>query len=199
MRKRKKGKFWTFIFSFLPGAAEMYMGFMKKGISIMALFFICFIVPVMMRVSDILILIAVLVWFYGFFHARNMAAYSESELQEIPDEFIWESVGSLGKIKISDPAMRKWGAAILIIYGLSLLWQTTSRFIYALTPETVWRYISPVVEEVPQLAVACIIIALGAKLVAGKKEELTGPVSQKEPAGQKEYRNREEENNGTGE
>ena len=41
MKQQKKGKFLTFMFSFIPGAAEMYMGFMKMGVSLMALFFLC--------------------------------------------------------------------------------------------------------------------------------------------------------------
>ena len=35
---RKKSKGWTFIFSLLPGAGEMYMGFMKQGLSLMTIF-----------------------------------------------------------------------------------------------------------------------------------------------------------------
>ena len=37
MQKQKRG-FWLFIFSLIPGAGEMYMGFKKQGISIMFLF-----------------------------------------------------------------------------------------------------------------------------------------------------------------
>lgn len=37
MKKQKHG-FWVFIFSLIPGAGEMYMGFKKQGISIMLLF-----------------------------------------------------------------------------------------------------------------------------------------------------------------
>ena len=36
---RKKSKGWTFILSLQPVAREMYMGFMKQGVSIMGLFF----------------------------------------------------------------------------------------------------------------------------------------------------------------
>ena len=36
---RKKGSFLTFCFSMLPGAGEMYLGFMKRGASLMTLFF----------------------------------------------------------------------------------------------------------------------------------------------------------------
>lgn len=174
MMKRKKGKFWTLVFSLLPGAAEMYMGFMKNGMSIMAVFFTSLIVPSVLRVSDVFILLAVLVWFYGFFHARNMADCSEEELQQIPDDFIWESFGSFGKIRISNPTLRKWGAVILIIYGLSMLWQTISRLIYYMIPSNFWKYLAPVVDEVPQIVVALIIIVVGTKLIAGKKEEMNG-------------------------
>ena len=37
MQKQKHG-FWLFIFSLIPGAGEMYMGFKKQGLSIMLLF-----------------------------------------------------------------------------------------------------------------------------------------------------------------
>ena len=43
MKQKKKSRFLTFIFSFLPGAAEMYMGFMKNGFSLMMIFFLSFI------------------------------------------------------------------------------------------------------------------------------------------------------------
>ena len=41
MQKQKKG-FWLFIFSLIPGAGEMYMGFKKQGLSIMLLFYSLF-------------------------------------------------------------------------------------------------------------------------------------------------------------
>ena len=34
----RKNSFFTFLFSFVPGAGEMYMGFMKQGLSLMTLF-----------------------------------------------------------------------------------------------------------------------------------------------------------------
>ena len=37
MTKKKSG-FLTFLFSWIPGAGEMYMGFMKMGVSLMGLF-----------------------------------------------------------------------------------------------------------------------------------------------------------------
>ncbi len=172
--KRKKGKVWTFICSLLPGAAEMYMGFMKNGLSIMALFFACWLIPSLLRVSDVFVLFGFLIWFYGFFHARNLAACSEEELQSIPDNFVWEAWGDFGKLQISSPTLRKWGAFILILAGVNLLWGTFYSMMYSLFPEVMWMYLDPILNDVPQIVTAIIIIVIGVKLIAGKKEELHG-------------------------
>ncbi len=152
----------------------MYMGFMKNGISLMAIFFLSFIIPSVLRSSDVFVLIAVLIWFYSFFHARNLADCSEEEFNGLPDEYIWESFADGRKIQISNPALRKWGAAILIFYGVVLLWHNLSSIIYHLIPEGLWEYLSPLVDQVPQVVVALIIIAIGIYMIMGKKEELDG-------------------------
>ena len=72
MKQQKKNSFFTLVFSFMPGAAEMYMGFMKNGLSLMGIFALGFIIPVVLRVNDVFILPVIVVWFYGFFHARNL-------------------------------------------------------------------------------------------------------------------------------
>ncbi len=33
--QRKKSRFWLFMWSLIPGAGDMYLGFMKMGISLM--------------------------------------------------------------------------------------------------------------------------------------------------------------------
>ena len=172
--RQKRGKFTTFLCSLIPGAAEMYMGFMKKGISLMAIFILCFVVPSVLRVSDVFILFAVLVWFYSFFHARNLAACKEEEFQQLSDEYVLSSFIEGREIKITNPSLRKWGAIILIVYGVTQLWHTIARWIYYLIPDHMWEAASMFVDEVPQVLVALVIIIIGFKLIAGKKEELNG-------------------------
>ena len=43
MKTKKKSNFLTFCFSMMPGAAQMYMGFMKMGTSLMFLIFLIII------------------------------------------------------------------------------------------------------------------------------------------------------------
>ena len=45
MKQQRRNGFFTFIFSFMPGAAEMYMGFLKQGVSIMAIFLLGIAIP----------------------------------------------------------------------------------------------------------------------------------------------------------
>ena len=78
------------------------------------------------------------------------------------------------EIKITNPSLRKWGAIILIVYGVTQLWHTIAHWIYYLIPDHMWEVASMFVDEVPQVLVALVIIIVGLKLIAGKKEELNG-------------------------
>lgn len=171
MRQQKKGKFFTFIFSFIPGAAEMYMGFMKQGVSLMTLFVVSLMLPIM---TEMLFLVAVVVWFYSFFHARNLAALPMEEFNALEDSFIWEGIVEEKSIKITNPTLRKWGAAILIVFGAILLWNNFSSMIYNLIPDRYWDELYPIINRIPQVVVAVLIIMIGFRLMAGKKEELHG-------------------------
>ena len=53
MKTKKKSRFLTFCFSMLPGAGEMYMGFMRTGVSLMLLFFLSIYIPVSLRLSEL--------------------------------------------------------------------------------------------------------------------------------------------------
>lgn len=171
--KRKKNGFFTFIWSFMPGAAEMYMGFMKCGLSLMILFFAGFALVFLTNYfTDVMLLIPAIIWFYSFFHARNLAACSEEMLQTMDDDFIWDSFGTGSKTKITSPVLRKWTAVILLVVGASMLWRNLRNVIANLIPERYWDAIWPFVDDVPQIAIALLIIAIGIGLIIGKKKEV---------------------------
>lgn len=174
MKQQKKNKLFTFVFSFIPGAAEMYMGFLKNGISLMALFLASLAVPITVNSMEAFVLVVVLIWFYAFFHARNLAAVSLEEFQALSDSFIWEGFLEERNMHISNPTLRKWGAGILIVFGAVLLWENFSSMIYNLIPDRYWEELYPIVNRVPQVVVAVLIIIIGLKLMAGKKEEING-------------------------
>ncbi len=173
MRQKKNG-FFRFVFSFMPGAAQMYMGFMKNGFSLMALFLASILIPSVLRLSDVFSFVGILIWFYSFFHARSLSSCPMEQFQTLSDEYVWTDFLEGKQISVSNPTLKKWGAYILIILGVVMLWENLSSIIYRIIPEHLWNRLAPLVDTIPQLVIAIVIIILGIKLIQGKKEELNG-------------------------
>lgn len=173
MKQQKKSKFFTFIFSFIPGAAEMYMGFMKMGLSLMALFAVS-IVGIASGIEILFIPAMILIWFYSFFHARNIAALSAEEFSSLPDAFLWEGLAEDGSFKVSSPTIRKWVAGILMVIGAVILWDNFSYVVINIIPDRYWDELYPMIDSFPEVVIAVLIIIIGFKLMAGKKEEING-------------------------
>ncbi len=174
MRQKKKNKAFTFICSLLPGAAEMYMGFMKLGVSLMAVFFLSFMIPAIFRANDVFVCIAFLLWFYGFFHARNIDAMDDADFMALEDKFIWEEFTDSRAVKISGKTGRKWFAAILIVFGCGVLWSNFRSFFLKFIPVEIWETLYPIIDRVPEIIFAVVIIVIGIRMILGKKEELDG-------------------------
>lgn len=170
--KRKRNGFFTFIFSFMPGAVEMYMGFMKNGLSIMAIFLGSIFVPMWCQLESVFLLLVVLTWFYGFFHARNMASYPAEALPNLPDEYVWTELIEKRGGDIFHPALRKWCAAILLIGGGSMLWSNMRVIVSNLIPDFMWSATYYIYDKIPQIVVAVLIIVIGIRMIRGKKEEI---------------------------
>ena len=52
--KAKRNSFFTFLFSLLPGAGHMFMGFMKIGVSLMAAFTLVIFLASWLNISQLL-------------------------------------------------------------------------------------------------------------------------------------------------
>lgn len=68
----KKNGILTFLFAFVPGAGQMYQGYMKRGLSLITLFFLCIMAG--MLLLEPLVLTALIVWMYSFFDTFNLRA-----------------------------------------------------------------------------------------------------------------------------
>lgn len=67
----KKNGILTFLFAFVPGAGQMYQGYMKRGLSLITLFFLCIMAGMLL---EPLVLTALIVWMYSFFDTFNLRA-----------------------------------------------------------------------------------------------------------------------------
>ena len=168
--KCQKTGFWNFVFAFIPGFSEMFMGFMRMGISLLAVFFAGWALCATAQ-SDILLFIPFLTWFYGFFHARNIVHMEPEKFAQLEDYYIWEEFGDTGE-HITAKTRNKFVAVVLILLGIMMLWHMVSYYLYMIIPGELWNMLSPIVAYIPETFIAVIIIVIGIKMIRGKKEEL---------------------------
>lgn len=161
--KRKKNRFLTFLCSLVPGAGEMYMGFMKMGLSLLTIFMGIIVLAAFSNIDELLF-VAFIVWIYSFFHANNLAGMPDEDFQELEDKYI---PASLEEQSLSRN-LQKLIAGLLIFFGIILLGEN----IIGMLPDFLWEYLSPLQYYFPRIIVAVILILLGIKLIQGKKEAL---------------------------
>lgn len=170
MTKKRNG-FIRFLLSFLPGAGEMYMGFMKMGVSLMSAFFLLIMVSMFLE-SGVLMFVDMIVWFYSFFHVHNLAGMSDEEFYAVEDEYLipLDKINLKGK-KLTEES-RKIVSICLIILGIVLTYQGLDRMFYAYIPEWIYGIIAQVTNSLPKIVIGLAIIYIGVKMIHGKKAEL---------------------------
>lgn len=176
--RKKKNRFLLFCFSFLPGAGELYLGFMNMGLSLILTFSLLWVVVGVTSIG-ILSFLPMVLWVYSFFHANNLGALSDEEFYRIEDTYLFgldhKEMESLKK-SLSG-RYRKVAAIILILLGISMLWDVTTDYIYDMVgPDFYYayvaRYVNAISSDLPQLIISIVIIWCGVKLIRGKKIEL---------------------------
>ncbi|MBQ1870569.1 MAG: hypothetical protein II147_00090 [Lachnospiraceae bacterium] len=174
MKKTKRNKFLTFLFSLIPGGAEMYMGFMKMGASLLAVFMLGFLFIVYMQLEDVFIVVEALIWIIGFFHARNMAKLTQEELELVEDTVIWEDLLGVEGIKISNSKLSKLAGGILIAMGVFALWDRLDWHVARFAEIFIGGWAEQLVYSIPRIAVAIALIVFGVVLIKGKKARIDG-------------------------
>ena len=159
---RKKSKGWTFICSLLPGAGEMYMGFMKQGVSIMGLFFATIAVAATLNIGPLTIVLPY--------------SLSDEEFYALEDDYIFH-LDRILPINQWSKQQNKIVAGILIIAGICIFWNECvdyliGSWIYVWFSESIANSISQFLHTLPRLVIAVILICVGIRMIKGKKVQL---------------------------
>ncbi len=172
---RKKSGFLTFCFSLIPGAGEMYMGFMKQGISIMAIFWSLIFFASFLNVGPMLFILPIL-WCYSFFNVHNIRGMSDEEFYALEDDYLFhlDSALNQGRWKGKQSNLL---AAGLIIAGVVILWNYIGDCMRWMLPDSVYWIM---MDSVPQVVIALLLIWAGVYLIRGKKKELDDKAEKQE-------------------
>ncbi len=187
---KKKNRFWTFVFSLMPGAAEMYMGFMKMGLTLMGLFMGVFMLAFYLQ-PELFLPIAAVVWFYSFFHAHNLRGMDDEDFYALEDDYL---------IHLDHPEEHFWtrvmvtryrqlAAIALILIGILSLWNSLMSILQWILPEFIRETIYYVGQYAPKLVFAVAILLAGIWLIRGKKQELQEEEEKKEDGREEDTKN----------
>lgn len=165
----RKNGFLHFVFSFVPGAGEMYMGFMKMGFSLMCIFAVLCAVVSLISIPELAIFPAMF-YVYCFFHTHNIRGLDDAKFGEVVDEYLF----NLDKIlQLKEDALkkgRKWIAALCVILGAVMLWQAGLEFLWDTLggKYRIVRILSTITDYMPRTIIGIAIVVLGIKLIKGR-------------------------------
>ena len=172
--KKKKNRFWLFVFSLCPGAGHMYIGFMRTGLSFMLGFLLSLAVVSITNIGALAV-IPITVYVYAFFHANNIGGLDDEEFAAMEDKYLF-GFADMDQYRLKlDRKSRNIAAAVLIILGISMLWNVGFGIIgdYVVWDNPVIRVIYYTLrDDVPRVVIALVIIWVGVRLLRGKKEEI---------------------------
>lgn len=172
---QRKSGFLTLCFACLPGAGEMYLGYMKRGLSLMLIFWGVIFLSALFNIGILCSFLPV-VWAYAFFDTFNLRAQTPEQYAANPDDFIFdvEALAGVNWKRLMEKRHGLLGGAMILlgVYSLyktfvhPLLWDLYNAF------HLVW--LGNLMDGMPTLVVAVLMIALGMYL-------LKGPASPAEP------------------
>ena len=157
----KKNGFLTFIFACIPGAGQMYYGYMQRGLSIAMILILCVMAA---TVVEPLLFLCLVIWMYSFFDTydliRHMAAGEPKE-----DSLL--VLGNYEEIKKLVPQHNRligWG---LIGFGVWALYDLLiGNWVYKILTNVLgYGHAWDIINGIPNLVVGGLLVFAGFKLL----------------------------------
>jgi len=155
----------------MPGAGEMYLGFMKRGVSTM-LVFLGWLTFCGMTGFDVGVILAPVIWFYSFFTVHNLVSLPDEEFYQQEDDYILIHMDRIVGIDQWERGKVKFLAAALIIIGIFTAAQQIWQMLWDILPDWLQSEVGVVYYGLPKVVISLLLIALGIYLIRGKKKQL---------------------------
>lgn len=161
-----KNGFLTFCFAFVPGAGQMYQGYMKRGLSLISLFCASWLLT---TVAVRLVLLLPILWMYSFFDTFNLRAQLGAGIAP-EDDYLFHLGGErdLGLLLARRHKLAGWGLVVLGVYMIydGILMSGLYDLAERLESRLVW-FIYDAAYDLPELLLCLALILLGLWLVRG--------------------------------
>jgi hypothetical protein len=170
--KMKRNNFLTFLFSLVPGAGHMFMGFMKIGVSLLAAFTLVIFLASWLDISSLLFILPLL-WFYSFFDCINRRYSNDEEFAVLEDYYLF----SIDKLLASGHQLlgirRPLAGILLLLLGIYLVWNNLLLRMrsFGIFSDKALTIMKNVTSMAPQFILGIAIIIIGIRLIMGRKRE----------------------------
>ena len=187
----KKNGILTLLFACIPGAGQMYQGYMKRGLSLITMFCL-FIIVGSATGLDALVVGCIVVYMYSFFDTFNLRAQIIAENAPADDYLVhinWKDK-RMQDFMMDSHKLLGWG---LIALGALVAYQN---ILMNTLGDIVWRWgqNSPffralylMMDQLPEVVVCVALIICGAWLVRGPKGRKQKPQNDAEDEDFTEY------------
>lgn len=167
---KQKSKFWAFIFSLIPGCGQLYLGFQKRGVTLMVYFWASIILSGELSLFPFTF-VAIVTWFFAFFDTMTLNSASPETFALLKDQFLLPTEDYLSfanKHKVP----RYIGIAFIVM-GVFILWQSVAlSFISQYFSHELYYLLSELTQYALRVMLAVAVIAIGIRLARGKKAQL---------------------------
>ncbi len=158
----KKNGFLTFLFALVPGAGQMYYGYMQRGLSLITLFCLSFGLAYTMDIYLFLVVCAI-VWMYSFFDVYDLLRCANAG-QPRQDGLML--LGSMADIKKTIPRNGKLLGWILIGLGVYGVYELVIRdLLFPLFRMMFGDRAWGILHNIPGIVVSVLFIAAGVWLL----------------------------------
>lgn len=157
----KKNGFLTFIFACIPGAGQMYYGYMQRGLSIAMMLILCVMAA---TVVQPLLFLCLVIWMYSFFDTYDLVRHLAAG---DPKEDGLLLVGNFDDVKKLIPQHTKlvgWG---LIGFGVWALYDLLiGNWVYKILTNVLgYGHAWDIINGIPNLVVGGLLVFAGFKLL----------------------------------
>ena len=161
----------TFLFAFIPGAGQMYQGYMKRGLSLILM--CCAICMVAVLISPVAFLLIV-VWMYSFFDTFNLRAQIAVNTAPEDDYLVHFNPKDKRLVQMMLDSHKLVGWALIAFGGLiayeNILMNALNDLMWRWGKDNpFFRAFYLVMDQLPQVVVCVVLIICGIWLVKGPK------------------------------
>lgn len=170
----KKNIVFTFCLACIPGAGQMYLGYLKRGASLMSLFAAVCGVTVLFEFVPLSFALPI-IFAYAFFDTFRLRNQTPEQAAENPDDFAgyvkWLIGDDARRLLETRHKLLGWGC---IAIGAYLAYRMLfSGMLYNLFDYIGMYWMNGLIRQIPSLVLALALVLLGVYLLRGHKSSAT--------------------------